>query len=208
MQDSRTPRLLERFWVPILGASCSNKLFVGTAWPSHLARFPEGEWRWRCRSLNAKFAMNLAQSWLNIGAKLAKSSPKLAKMLTTSASSSHSPYAIKLTIGHRNGRKRAFKIEHTRVEMGNYFTNPGTTPITILAVNSGRKLGAWSEFPFLYRFRVLLTSGGSNSPWSEFWVSSFYGDEGSRAVNLNLKRWCGVDFFQHWQTACRLGLTF
>ena len=26
-----------------------------------------------------------------------------------------------------------------------------------------------SEFPFLYRFTVLLNSGGSNSPWSEFW---------------------------------------
>ena len=35
MQDSRTPRLVEHFWVPIFGASCSNKLFVGTARPSH-----------------------------------------------------------------------------------------------------------------------------------------------------------------------------
>ena len=26
-----------------------------------------------------------------------------------------------------------------------------------------------SEFPFLYRFTVLLNSGGSNSSWSEFW---------------------------------------
>ena len=26
-----------------------------------------------------------------------------------------------------------------------------------------------SDFPFLYRFTVLLNSGGSNSPWSEFW---------------------------------------
>ena len=26
-----------------------------------------------------------------------------------------------------------------------------------------------SEFPFLYRFTVLSNSGGSNSPWSEFW---------------------------------------
>ena len=33
----------------------------------------------------------------------------------------------------------------------------------------GRKLGPWSEFPFLYRFTVLLNSGGSNSLWSEFW---------------------------------------
>ena len=36
MQDSRTPRLVEHFWVPILGASCSNKLFVSTVRPSHL----------------------------------------------------------------------------------------------------------------------------------------------------------------------------
>ena len=36
MQYSRTPRLVEHFWVPILGASCSNKLFVGTVRPSHL----------------------------------------------------------------------------------------------------------------------------------------------------------------------------
>ena len=35
MQSSRTPRLVEHFWVPILGASCSNKLFVGTLRPSH-----------------------------------------------------------------------------------------------------------------------------------------------------------------------------
>ena len=33
----------------------------------------------------------------------------------------------------------------------------------------GRKLGPWSEFPFLYRFTVLLNSGGSNSSWSEVW---------------------------------------
>ena len=45
-----------------------------------------------------------------------------------------------------------------------------------LAVNSdhglsfaGEKTRPWSEFPFLYRFTVLLNSGGSNSPWSEFW---------------------------------------
>ena len=28
IKGSQTPRLLELFWVPILGASCSNKLFV------------------------------------------------------------------------------------------------------------------------------------------------------------------------------------
>ena len=33
----------------------------------------------------------------------------------------------------------------------------------------GRKLGPWSEFPSPYRFTVLLNSGGSKSPWSEFW---------------------------------------
>ena len=37
MQYSRTPRLVEHFWVPILGASCSNKLFVGTVRPSQIA---------------------------------------------------------------------------------------------------------------------------------------------------------------------------
>ena len=40
---------------------------------------------------------------------------------------------------------------------------------TMVWVSPGRKLGPWSEFPFLYRFTVLLNSGGSNSPWSEFW---------------------------------------
>ena len=35
MQDSRTPRFVEHFWVPISGASCSSKLFVGTLRPSH-----------------------------------------------------------------------------------------------------------------------------------------------------------------------------
>ena len=40
---------------------------------------------------------------------------------------------------------------------------------TMVWVLSGRKLGPWSEFPFLYRFTVLLNPGGSNSPWSEFW---------------------------------------
>ena len=71
-------------------------------------------------------------------------------------------------------------------------TNPGTTPITILAVNSdhglsfaGRKLGPWSEFPFLYRFTVLLNSGGSYPPWSELWSEfpHFMGMGGSRTVN-------------------------
>ena len=28
-KGSRTPRFVEHFWVPILGVSCSNKLFVG-----------------------------------------------------------------------------------------------------------------------------------------------------------------------------------
>ena len=40
---------------------------------------------------------------------------------------------------------------------------------TMVWVSPGRKLGPWSEFPFLYRLTVLLNSGGSNSPWSEFW---------------------------------------
>ena len=33
-KESQTPCLVEQFWVPILGASCSNKLFVGTLRPS------------------------------------------------------------------------------------------------------------------------------------------------------------------------------
>ena len=37
-KGSRTPRLVEHFWVPILGASCSNKLFVGTLRPSQIWR--------------------------------------------------------------------------------------------------------------------------------------------------------------------------
>ena len=48
---------------------------------------------------------------------------------------------------------------------------PGTTPITILAVTSDHGLSfagegtqtMVSEFPFLYRFTVLLNSGGSMS---------------------------------------------
>ena len=59
------------------------------------------------------------------------------------------------------------------------------TPITILAVNSdhglsfaGRKLGPWSEFPFLYRFTVLMNSGGSNLCGLSFGLvfSSFFID--------------------------------
>ena len=40
---------------------------------------------------------------------------------------------------------------------------------TMVWLSPARKLGPWSEFPFLYRFTVLLNFGGSNSPWSEFW---------------------------------------
>ena len=39
-QDSRTPPLVEHFWVPILGASCSNKLFVGTLWAAQFFKQP------------------------------------------------------------------------------------------------------------------------------------------------------------------------
>ena len=39
----------------------------------------------------------------------------------------------------------------------------------MVRVLPGRKLGPWSEFPFLYRFTVLLNSGNSNFRWSEFW---------------------------------------
>ena len=54
MQDSRTPRLLEHFWVPILGASCSNKLFVGTVRPSQPAQ--QGE-------IRVKFSFFLHRFW-------------------------------------------------------------------------------------------------------------------------------------------------
>ena len=40
---------------------------------------------------------------------------------------------------------------------------------TMVWVLPGRKLGPWSEFPFLYRFTIPSNAGGSNSPWSEFW---------------------------------------
>ena len=40
MQASRTPRLVEQVWVPILGASCSNKLFCRHLRPSQLKLSP------------------------------------------------------------------------------------------------------------------------------------------------------------------------
>ena len=90
---------------------------------------------------------------------------------------------------HRGTHADPFMIR----EAARIFTNPGTTPITILAMNSdhglslpGRKLGPWSEFPFPYRFTVLLNSGGSSSPWSEFWSEfpHFMGGGGSRTVKI------------------------
>ena len=35
-RGSRTPRLVEHFWVPIWGASCLTKILVGTLRPSHI----------------------------------------------------------------------------------------------------------------------------------------------------------------------------
>ena len=69
----------------------------------------------------------------------------------------------------------------------NFMTKPGTIPITIFAVNSDHGLSfageetrtMLSEFPFLYRFTVLLNSGGSNSPWSEFWSEFPHFSEGA-----------------------------
>ena len=52
------------------------------------------------------------------------------------------------------------------------FTNPSSfwqLTRTMVWVLPPRKLGPWSEFPSLYSFTVLLNSGGSNPPWSEFW---------------------------------------
>ena len=51
-------------------------------------------------------------------------------------------------------------------------TNPGTTPITILAVNSDHGLSFAVEETrtmFSTDLQYFLNSGGSNSPWSEFW---------------------------------------
>ena len=42
-KGSRTPRLVEHFWVPILGASCSNKVFVGTLRPPSYQKVTENE---------------------------------------------------------------------------------------------------------------------------------------------------------------------
>ena len=75
-------------------------------------------------------------------------------------------------------------------------TNPGTTPITILAVNSDHGLSfageetrtmVWLSFSLqiystlkFWRFKVSVV-------WVLVWVSSFYGDGGgSRTVNANL----------------------
>ena len=47
-----------------------------------------------------------------------------------------------------------------------------STPLPINATGLiSKKAPKWSELPCLYRFTVLkvLNSGGSNSPWSEFW---------------------------------------
>ena len=96
-------------------------------------------------------------------------------------SKSQKPYL--LSLGHFSlfslprGPNRFSAIFIRFWSRGPNFTNPGTTPIAILAVNSGHGLSfageatrtMLSEFPFLYRFTVLLNSGGSNSPWSEFW---------------------------------------
>ena len=85
-------------------------------------------------------------------------------------------------------------------------TNPGATPITILAVNSDHGLSfageetrtMLSEFPFLYRFTLLFNSGGSNFAWSVFW-SEFPHFTGMEVVpapskkhikNTHIKNYC------------------
>ena len=51
-----------------------------------------------------------------------------------------------------------------------------------------------SEFPFLYRFTVFLNSGGSNSPWSEFWSEfpHFMGMGVVPAPSINSRIWRGA----------------
>ena len=60
----------------------------------------------------------------------------------------------------------------------------------------GRKLGPWSEFPFLYRFTVLLNSGSSTSPWSEFW-SEFPHFMGMGVVPAPLRKFVLNKDFSH-----------
>ena len=63
----------------------------------------------------------------------------------------------------------------------------------------------WSEFPFLYRFTVLLNSGGSNSPWSEFWSEfpHFMGMGVVPAPSTFRPIWClQFAFFNSVQTRC------
>ena len=43
-KGSRRPRLVEHFWGSNLGASCSNKQFVGTLWPSHALTRQKKQW--------------------------------------------------------------------------------------------------------------------------------------------------------------------
>ena len=59
-KGSRTPRLLEHFWVPILGASCSNKLFVGTLRPSQ---------KWSCHQ---RFNLLILEDWYAVMALILK----------------------------------------------------------------------------------------------------------------------------------------
>ena len=60
---------------------------------------------------------------------------------------------------------------------------------TMVWVSPGRKTRDHGlSFPFLYRLTVLLNSGGSNSPWSEFW-SEFPHFMGMGVVSCTVNNW-------------------
>ena len=75
-----------------------------------------------------------------------------------------------------------------------FFTNPGTTPITILAVNSDHGLSfvgeetrtmVWVSFSLLIYITFEFWRFEFSVVWVLVWVSSFYGDGGgSRTINL------------------------
>ena len=86
----------------------------------------------------------------------------------------------KIEINTKNGGKKDPKNDPKRVgtilspplPLKNLFSpTQEPPPSPFWAVNSDHGLsfaGEETEFPFLYRFTVLLNSGGSNYPWSEF----------------------------------------
>ena len=80
-------------------------------------------------------------------------------------------------IGRATTRPHIRELQKVGAKKWTFFTNPGTTPITILAVNSDHGLSfvgeetrtmVWVSLS-LQIYSTFLNSGGSNSLWSEFW---------------------------------------